>query len=300
MVDGGWLFHRARWSWGKSWNPDDFAGLMFSVLDHLRSLCFDPRCQSGRLCLFFDSGVSFRHRVFPGYKANRRSMTKEDAINSVALRSHLEYSLKTIFPKIGISTYQKTGLEADDLIAAACLSLPPSTRAIIITSDNDLYQCISNNVHWYDPTRLRYLTSETFKSYKGVRSDQWVQVKELSGCSSDGISGVGGVGEVTAIDYICGRLLPNSKRYMRIQSADGREIIARNRELVSLPHKLTGVVVPREPHYNWDGFKSLCFQYGWESFVDFSSARGRSWRVLCAGRASLIDSHLRHSRRRGE
>jgi len=292
LIDGGWLAYRAMWSVMKDQCMHQADLAAFLILDQLRVICCDPKCQSNRVGVFFDSRTSRRRASFPAYKASRKTTDPDKLEQLKCLWEGIEWAIGETFPALGVPVYRKEGYEADDLIAAACEVVE---RAIIITADGDLYQMISEKVHWYDPSRRRYYTPTSFELEKGITPYQWVRVKSIAGCSGDGIPGVGGVGEKTAILYLI-KTLTNGKRLDAIEGIRGQEIIARNLKLVRLPYEGAGVIKVREPGWDLEGFAAECRQRDLESFVD--GERLRDWRMIVAGKFSATDAQRGRQRRR--
>jgi len=98
-----------------------------------------------------------------------------------------------------------------------------------------LYQLLAANVRLYNPARRRMMTASRFREEYGLAPRDWVRVKAIGGCSSDGVPGVPGVAQKTAIKYLRGLLLPHHKAYQAIESPEGMERMAFNLPLVSLP-----------------------------------------------------------------
>ena len=206
-----------------------------------------------------------------------------------------------ILPNIGLSVYRQTGLESDDLMAQAALQASEhyptggNRAAVIITSDGDLYQCITSSVHWYDPGRDLYLTPHSFFRKKGIASSEWGVVKAIAGCNSDEVKGIPGVGEKSAIQYLLGSLPSNHKRFQSIISSEGKAIIARNKQLVILPHTKTKPIELKEPQYNEEAFLHYCTRYGLLSYL--KKEKRKAWHRLFNN--NKYDRGLQRKRKHG-
>ena len=140
---------------------------------------------------------TFRHRTYDGYKANRKGMPEE-------LAMQLPFA-KEAMRGLGLAVVELPGYEADDLLGTyATLGALDGLHVYLLTGDKDSLQLISDQV-----TVLLVGNKETtpFDSVKffekyGVRPDQFVDVKALMGDSSDNIPGVAGIGEKTACKLI--------------------------------------------------------------------------------------------------
>lgn len=274
--DSSWLAHRAKWT------MKAIAGsgteIIFGFLEQMRAICLGPKVQSNRIAFFFDSRHSFRRQIFPAYKAKRRKKTPEELIESGLMADQVKRLRKEILPDIGFPCFHQSGLESDDLIAQACEDNPG--KALIITADEDLLQCISKTIHWYDPSREKYIDLATMIHEYRVGPVDWRAVKSIAGCKTDEVPGILGVGEKTATDYIW-RLLPPGKKLEAIRSPEGLAVACRNHELVCIPHPATRPVVIPEVKYNPDALFKWGEKLGFQSY--FEPLRRRAWEAFFRG-----------------
>lgn len=297
LIDGPWLAYRARYSVGLDGMLADDPGLLaFGMLDMLRSLCLDPRIESNNVTFFFDSPKSIRKDIFPAYKSNRIKKTPEEVEDQRLFREALEDVIGNILPALGLPVYRQHGYEADDLIASAASNVRDGDRAVIVTADGDLWQCLDYNVDWYNATTRKYVTKESFGSTMGVEPDEWAEVKAMAGCASDAIPGIAGIGEMTAIARMRGdRITPD--RLHKICSADGQQTIRDTMELVKLPLRGCPNICLTEPTvWSARGFKDVCDQYGFSEFQE--GIRRFSWRKVMRGSVSLESIQRTRTRRR--
>jgi DNA polymerase I len=295
LVDFSYIAYRAYHSMHGLSHGDIQTGVLYGFFEELRSVCFDPRIKSNKVALFLDSRQSYRKRLFPAYKQKRHEdKTPEEMQQVVELHRQMDLLVDEILPTIGLPTYRQTGLESDDLIARVC---EEDGEHVIVTADGDLYQCISVENTWFDPARNLWLSRPTdLLKKKGVYPLQWSMIKALSGCHSDGVPGIPGIGEKTAIKYSNHTLPKTSKKFKAIESKEGQEIIKRNFQLVHLPHAKTGPVLLREPSYNPAAFFTFCKKYGMQSYLD--GPRHREWLAFFHG--DMEQQNLQTARKRGE
>ena len=140
---------------------------------------------------------TFRHKMYDGYKAQRKGMPEELAVQ-------LPYA-KECMADMGCKVVSLEGFEADDILGT--LSMMAETEGVktyIVTGDKDSLQLISDKTHV-----LLAKTKETvdfdravFRENYGIDPEQFVDVKALMGDSSDNIPGVAGIGEKTALKLI--------------------------------------------------------------------------------------------------
>lgn len=145
------------------------------------------------IALAYDKSLntSFRNDFYPPYKAQRELPPPE-------LEAQLERCLQ-IGQALGMATFINERYEADDLVATLCRQLEPGGHNIVIvTSDKDLAQLVTDRVSLLDFAREeRYGPSEVHAKF-GVRPQQIADYLGLAGDSVDNIPGVPGVGKKTA------------------------------------------------------------------------------------------------------
>lgn len=274
LIDTSFLAHRARYAM-KGLSYDNLpTGVIFGVFEAIRTICFDPRVRTNKVAFFFDSDQSYRKKLFPAYKAKRNDRTEEE-IESIRIMKQQTERLRTeILPDIGFPCYRQTGLESDDLIARAAEELDRGVdlAAIIVTADNDLWQCIrQRTVHWFDPGRNLYFDETGLWAHKEISPETWLTVKAITGCPGDGVPGIGGVGEGPVIEYLMGRLQGGNKKHDKIlkdwQKPKG--VQNRNLELIRLPHpKTKSIALPKAPEYNESHFWSQMSLLGIDSYLE--------------------------------
>lgn len=289
LIDVSYLAHRALHSTGHLTHGSDPTGILFGFFNQLKQICQDNRIRSNKVVMFFDSKKSYRKKAYPEYKAKRhKNKTEDELVQYSMLKDQVKLLRRRILPDIGFPCYIQSSLESDDLIAYQA-RLFYSERAVIVTADQDLFQCIHSTCHWFDPAKDIYLDRTTFEIRKGIDPSQWGEVKAIAGCSSDNVKGILGVGETTAIRHLNGTLPEHYKAYQAIHSKEGQKIIERNRPLVVLPHAKTRDFEIDLPDYNPDAFFDYCKQYGLSSFLD----QRKSWLSFFKGGRMKI-------RKRGE
>ena len=145
----------------------------------------------------FDKGKTFRHDKYDFYKSGRLEMPNE---------------LKEQFPKakemlnaMGIKYYEIDNYEADDIIGTIAKICDNSNyKGLIISSDKDLLQLISENVGMKllkSKDSIRY-SLNTFRRDWGIEPVNIIDLKALMGDASDNIPGVKGIGEKTALKLL--------------------------------------------------------------------------------------------------
>lgn len=268
LIDTSYLAYRALHTFKQLTFEEIPTGVIFGFFEQLRTICRSARVNSNRIALFIDSRQSYRRLSYPTYKAKRENRTEEEVQRLILLKDQVKILWSKILPEMGLPVYRQTGLEADDLMAAMAATMKGNQhQGIMITADQDMFQCITEACHWYDPARSVYLYPFSFQANKSIVASQWGEVKALAGCSSDNVAGVPGVGEKTAIKFLKGTLPARFQSFKAIMSVKGKKIIARNRPLVVLPHARTKPIEWCDPKILMDAFFHYCERYGLASYL---------------------------------
>ena len=85
--------------------------------------------------------------------------------------------------------------EGDDLIAYYVNNKKPSDKVVIVSSDEDLTQLISDTVCIYNPRLKNFISNKNFKDIKGFVHENVVIKKIFCGDSSDNIGNIDGLSE---------------------------------------------------------------------------------------------------------
>lgn len=143
---------------------------------------------------FFDEslGSSFRHQLYPAYKANREYPPEE---------LERQFRLcKRLLKSLGIRTYASRRYEADDLIASAAHRLSIQGHAVtVVTADKDLAQCLnsSHDRFWHFGKSAPAAAQDIHQQF-GIAPGQMADYLALCGDAVDNIPGIRGVGSKTA------------------------------------------------------------------------------------------------------
>lgn len=147
----------------------------------------------------FDHGKTFRHEVFPAYKAQREE-TPEDIKTAVPI-------IKQILQAMHIPILQVEGFEADDVIGTlATKAGKEEIETYMLTPDKDYGQLIQPNVFMYRPRHgggYDIVGTKEVEAKFGIPSPtQVIDLLALMGDSADNFPGCPGVGEKTAAKLI--------------------------------------------------------------------------------------------------
>ena len=186
--------------------------------------------QPRRLAVFFDTPQpTFRHELFPEYKANR-SETPPELIEQMRL-------LDDLLELMQVSVIRVPGLEADDLMGAyAVRGAETGYDSIIFTSDKDMLQAVNDHVFICSPVgggKLERLDRAGVQEKFGVAPELVPDVLGLQGDSVDNIPGVPRVGAKTARQLVSelGNLEEIYTRLEQVPKPSIRKSLEENREL---------------------------------------------------------------------
>ena len=134
-----------------------------------------------------------------------------------------KYILQNILEELCIRQYEFNNVEGDDIIAYYVNNKKENEKIVIVSSDKDLTQLISDNVIIYNPRIKDFITKDNSIEKIGITHENVVLEKMLCGDVSDNIKGVKGMGEQTLL-----KLFPNIIN----EKADLSFIIERSKELL--------------------------------------------------------------------
>ncbi len=201
LIDGSALAYRSHFAFsrtpltGPSGQP---TGATFGVALFLHSL-LDREDIDAAACIFDAKGPTFRHEIYPDYKATRQKMPEE-------LAGQLE-GIKEMVDALGVSVIEMQGYEADDLIGT--LAVQAADRGLdvfIVSGDKDFGQLVSDKIRLLVPKGrgegLEVMDAEAVREKWGVPPEKIIDFMGLKGDSSDNVPGVPKVGDKTAAELI--------------------------------------------------------------------------------------------------
>ncbi|MBQ7242016.1 MAG: DNA polymerase I [Firmicutes bacterium] len=201
LIDGNSIMNRAFYGIpplsNKAGVPTNaiygFLNIMFKFMDEEKPT---------HMAVAFDlPAPTFRHLEYEGYKGKRKEMPDE-------LKTQMPL-IKELLKKMNIKTYEKEGIEADDIIGTISkVSEEMGITPVIVSGDKDLLQLASDSVKIMIPkTKIggteveNYYSRDVVEKY-GVTPLEFIDMKALMGDPSDNIPGVPGIGEKTAAKII--------------------------------------------------------------------------------------------------
>ena len=241
LVDGNNLLFRSYYATAYTGNimrnKDGFpTNGLYGFVNMINKIILEEKPEY--MMVAFDIGKTFRHEKYERYKDGRKE-TPEDL--------KLQFPVaKKILTAMGIKYLECAGYEADDIIGTVSLwcEKDPEYEALIVSSDKDLLQLISNEtvVKLLKSKDYIMMDKKTFKENYGFDPINMIDLKALMGDSSDNIPGVKGIGEKGAIKLISEYNtidnlydnIGNIKGAMQTKLIEGKEDAYYSRDLVTI------------------------------------------------------------------
>ncbi len=143
---------------------------------------------------------TYRHEEYKEYKA-QRAAPPDDLYPQLP-------RLKEILAAMDIAMLEKDGYEADDILGTISNQAKDleELETYILTGDKDTFQLVNDHVKVLAPVKgisnmTVYDTAQVIAKM-GIRPDQVIDFKALSGDSSDNIPGVPGIGPRQAVELL--------------------------------------------------------------------------------------------------
>lgn len=214
-------------------------GMVFQTLLQIKMMLEKKTWDSVYAIYDGDNSGYLRYNFYKDYKANRdkrymehSTETQYDKYISDYVRKVMEYSRKKKTAKKNEENTSKTkyedenenfqrqreiifsileevsfrqiiceDVEGDDIIAQYVKERDKHENIVIVSSDRDLTQLISENVAVYIPKLKKFITPKNDKELLGCPACNILLKKQICGDSSDNIKGIKGMGETTLFKY---------------------------------------------------------------------------------------------------
>lgn len=169
-------------------------GAIYGVMNMIKKLMTSH--EHDYFAVVFDpKGKTFRHQLYPEYKANRTKMPDE-------LRVQIQ-PLFELIQAMGIPLIIQEGVEADDVIGTlAVYAEKKGIETLVSTMDKDMAQLVNNHITLINTMSDRILDVKGVKEKFGVAPNQMIDYLALMGDTSDNIPGIPKVGPKTAAAWL--------------------------------------------------------------------------------------------------
>ena len=171
---------------------------------------------------YFKKLNKFAKLVIENSKQNR--VEKEgDSENDEESFERQKYTVQSILEELCIRQFVFDNVEGDDIISYIVHNKKPNDKAVIVSSDKDLTQLISDTVIVYNPRIKGFITKDNSVEKLGITHENVVLEKILCGDSSDNIKGIKGLGETTLL-----KLFPE----LKTNKSDLETVIERSKAML--------------------------------------------------------------------
>ncbi len=203
--------------------------------------------------VFDPPAPSFRHLEYADYKGGRAATPPD-------LPQQIDW-IRALVDLIGLIRLELPGYEADDVIGS--LALQAAERGFdvaILTSDRDSYQLLGERIWVLGASGERIGPQEVLDKY-GVRVDQWVDYRALTGDSSDNIPGAKGIGPVGAAALLAryGSLdaILDVLQRGTLEPPKTARLLQASLEQILLSRRLSKIVTDLDLPMDWGELRSL-------------------------------------------
>jgi len=213
-------------------------GIIGAIAKHMDAV------EPSSLVVAFDmaGGCPSRKALAPSYKQGRSATPAELTEQLILARSVIE--------AMGICVAEVQDWEADDVLATAATQAGAAgARCVIVSSDKDAHQLISQRTQVYKPEGVWLDWAGVMDKY-GIEASRWVEYAALLGEGADNLSGVNGIGPKRAVALLTAfsdieDAIADPKKAAEVTSAkvaqcllDGVEGFRRNRQVGTLRRDL--------------------------------------------------------------
>ncbi|MCK8782043.1 DNA polymerase I [Rhizobium sp. NTR19] len=183
--------------------------------------------------IFDYSAKTFRKDLYDSYKANR-SAPPEELVPQFGL-------IREATRAFNLPCIETEGFEADDIIATYARQAEAiGADVTIISSDKDLMQLVTPNVHMYDSMKDKQIGVPDVIEKWGVPPEKMIDLQAMVGDSVDNVPGIPGIGPKTAAQLLeeFGDLDTLLERAGEIKQVKRRENIIAHAEQARLSRRL--------------------------------------------------------------
>ena len=252
----------------------------------------ESSCSMGRWRL-----VNRRRSIDSSYKGGRRPVKlnrfySEDIPNTVSNRNEQISKLVSLLRFTAIPQIYVSDCEADDIIARIVSSNFPNDEFIIVSSDRDFFQLISDRITVWSPGSKKKWTTELVLEKYGIHPTNFCAARCFIGDGSDGLKGASGVGfkslakrlpELSSSDYVSVTDIVNKCKSLQEQKSlklydsiiRSEEVAKKNWKLMYLGsgnlsgtqvQKIDGIISSKPDGRNKLGFIRALMQLGITNF----------------------------------
>ena len=257
IIDGNSLINRAYYAMQRPMITKDgiYTQGIYGFINMLTKIKTDY--EPGYMAVAFDlKAPTFRHLEYKEYKAGRKKMPSE-----LAMQMPL---MKDVLRAMNITILEEEGFEADDIIGTVAREAEEAgLEPLIITGDKDELQLATDKtkvlITRKGISQFDLFDRQAMIDKYGFTPQQFIDYKGLMGDQSDNIPGVPGVGEKTAQKLILefgsmDNIIANTDK---ITAKKLREKIEENIQLAVMSKRLATINVYVPLDINFDDFRFI-------------------------------------------
>lgn len=157
------------------------------------------------VCVVWEGGGSLRRRaIYSNYKQKSRPQKLnrfygDDIPDTVENRSHQVALTVELLKTVPVKQIYVSDCEADDVIAYLAKNKYSDNRCVIISSDKDYYQLLSNKIIQWSPGQKDFVTAKDVVKKFGMHPENFLVARCFCGDGSDALPGIKGAGFKTML-----------------------------------------------------------------------------------------------------
>jgi DNA polymerase-1 len=243
LIDGAHTLYRSYHAIQGLATSDGFpSNALYGFVQTLQKIIKDYEPEY--LAVAFDlPAPTFRHKLYPDYKANRPP-APEDLILQIPW-------IKKILQAYRIPCIEREGYEGDDVMGTlAHQAREEGLEAVLVSGDKDLHQLVGARIKVLEPRKGVMMGPEEIAAQYGVPPEKLIDLFALAGDKVDNLPGLPGVGPKTASTLLqqFGSLEEIIRRAEEIEKPKLRKVVQENTETIRKTRELVEVAchVPLE------------------------------------------------------
>jgi len=185
IIDGNNLLYRIFWTSNYKIEEKNNPGQIFLFLRSLKS--YVDKFQPKNVYCTWDKKLEWpstnfrREATTVEYKAGRDDEKFKNVFENAE-------KIQELLSNLGVHNIYPLRMEADDLMAY--LSSKLLGPNVIITTDKDLLQTVTENTIVYTPIKKKEISLDNFEEYTGVKKEYYISFRAVTGDKSDNIPGI--------------------------------------------------------------------------------------------------------------
>lgn len=284
LCDGYSLFMRNYMANPRMDNNGNPVGGIAGFLIMLGKICYDYNPDEA-IIAWEGGGAQRRRAIFPDYKKGRvteklNRFYEDDIPDSRENEISQVIRLTKILHQLPITQVYVSAVEADDVIGYVSKYTLKGDKVVIVSSDKDMYQLVSDDVVVWSPGQKKEIGVDDILKKFSIHPNNFCLARAIAGDKSDNLEGISGAGYRTLakrfpglfsaeeMDFdeilrICNERIKTSKVKVFRNILDGEEIIRRNLKLMRLDvanlsgthiQKINSIIETSSPKYDRIGF----------------------------------------------